>query len=33
VRSASMILPSDVSWVEATADSRKAAEKHYEYSE
>jgi len=32
VRSASMILPSDVSWVEATEDSRRAARKHYEYS-
>jgi phthalate 4,5-dioxygenase oxygenase subunit len=29
VRSASMILPRDVPWVEATAESRKAAEAHY----
>jgi phthalate 4,5-dioxygenase oxygenase subunit len=31
VRSASMILPKDVPWVEATAESRKAAESHYQY--
>jgi hypothetical protein len=29
VRSASMILPRDVPWVEATAEGRKAAEAHY----
>jgi phenylpropionate dioxygenase-like ring-hydroxylating dioxygenase large terminal subunit len=32
VRSASMILPVDVSWVAATAESRKAADSHYQYS-
>jgi hypothetical protein len=31
VRSASMILPTDMSWVEATAESRKAAERHYQH--
>jgi hypothetical protein len=31
VRSASMILPRDVPWVEATAASRRATQAHYEY--
>jgi nitrite reductase/ring-hydroxylating ferredoxin subunit len=32
VRSASMVLPKEASWVDATAESRKAAERHYQYS-
>jgi len=27
-----MVLPQDVSWVEATAESRKAEQRYYEYS-